>query len=88
MTTKLHGTSTADATIMRYFQRGLFSGFLPSPYAAHVNLAAASIDRSCQSSEMATLLNGLSFVFKITFLPKYRVIYYVYYCKVVQWHII
>ena len=41
LTTKLHGTSTADATIMRYFQTELFSRFLPSPYAGHVNLAAA-----------------------------------------------
>ena len=40
VTTKLHGTSTADVT-MRYFQRGLFSRLLPSPYAAHVNLAVA-----------------------------------------------
>ena len=41
VTTKLHGTSTADATIMRYYQRGLFSCLLSSPYAAHVNLAVA-----------------------------------------------
>ena len=41
-----------------------------------------------QSSEMATLLNSLSFMFEISFLPKYRVIYYDYnYCKVVQWDI-
>ena len=37
VTTKLHGTSTADATIMRYFQTELFSRFIPSPYAGHVN---------------------------------------------------
>ena len=38
---------------------------------------------------MATLLNSLSFVFKISFLPKYRVIYYDYILlhKVVQWDI-
>ena len=36
-----NGTSTADATIMRYFQTELFSRFLPLPYAGHVNLAAA-----------------------------------------------
>ena len=30
-----------DATIMRYFQTELFSSFLPSMYAGHVNLAAA-----------------------------------------------
>ena len=31
---------------------------------------------------MAILLNSLSFVFKISFLPKYRVIYYDY---IVKW---
>ena len=36
---------------------------------------------------MATLSNSLSFVFKKKFLPKYRVIYYDYYGKVVQWDI-
>ncbi len=41
VTTKLHGTSTADATTMRYFQRGPFSCLLPAPYAAHVDLAVA-----------------------------------------------
>ena len=41
VTTKRHGTSTADAIIMRYFQTELFSRFLPTPYAGHVNLAAA-----------------------------------------------
>ena len=33
---------------------------------------------ACQSSEMATLLNSLYFVFKMSFLPKYRVNYYDY----------
>ena len=82
VTTKLHGTSTADATIMRYCQRGLFSRLLPSPYAAHVIWPRQISDRSCQSSEVATRLNSLSFVFKISFLPKYRVIYYDY---IVKW---
>ena len=35
---------------------------------------------------MAALLNSLFFVFKISFLPKYRVKYFDY-CKVVQWDI-
>ena len=35
-TERLH----VDATIMRYFQTELFSSFLPSTYAGHVNLAA------------------------------------------------
>ena len=36
-TERLH----VDATIMRSFQTELFSRFLPSSYASHVNLAAA-----------------------------------------------
>ena len=39
--TKLHGTFHVDVTIMRSFQTELFSSFLPSTYADHVNLAAA-----------------------------------------------
>ena len=41
VTTKLHGTPNVDATIMRCFQAELFSRFLPSSYAGHVNLAPA-----------------------------------------------
>ena len=37
-----------------------------------------SIRGSCQSGNMAVLLNELVFVFKISFLPKYRVKYYDY----------
>ena len=33
---------------------------------------------TCQSGEMATLLNSLSFVFNISFPPNYRVKYYDY----------
>ena len=43
-----------DATIMRSFQAELFSRFLPSSYAGHVN---QSIGGSCQSGNMAALLN-------------------------------
>ena len=35
-----------------------------------------SLDSSCQTGNMAALLNSLFFVFKISFVPKYRVIYY------------
>ena len=55
---ELHGTSTADATKMRYFQTELFSRFLPSPYASYVNLAAGWHWAFMQSSEMATKLNS------------------------------
>ena len=76
VTTKLHGTSTADATIIRSFQIELFSRFLPSPCPATLIWPRQSIGGSCLSSEMATMLNSLSFVFKISFLPKHPVMYY------------
>ena len=41
VTTKLHERLRVDATIMGYFQTELFSSFMPSTYAGHVNLAAA-----------------------------------------------
>ena len=43
----------------------------------------------CQSSEMAALLNLLSFAFTNSFLPKYRVKYYDYiikWCSVIQYN--
>ena len=41
-----------------------------------------SIGSSCQIGNMAALLNSLFlFVFKMSFLPKYRVIYYDYIVK-------
>ena len=45
-----------------------------------------SLGSSCQTIKMAALLKSLFFVFKISFLPKYRVIYYDC-CKVMQWDI-
>ena len=39
VTTKLKECLHVDATIMRCFQAELFSHFLPSSYAGHVNLA-------------------------------------------------
>ena len=84
-TTKLHGTSRplhVDATIMRSFQTELFSRFLPSAYSGNVNLVAIySLGSSCQSTEMATLLNRIYFVFNIHFCLKWRVIYYDYTVK-------
>ena len=77
-TERLH----VDATIMRSLQTELFSSFLPSTYAGNVNLATKSLNSSCQTGNMAALLNSLFFVFKISFLPKYRVIYYDY---IVKW---
>ena len=48
----------------------------------NINLAAArSLGSSCQTGKMAALLNSLFFVFKIVFVPKYRVIHYDYIAK-------
>ena len=41
-------------------------------------LPRRSIGSSCQTGKMAALSNSLLFVFKISFLPKYRVMYYDY----------
>ena len=41
-------------------------------------LLFSSLGSSCQTGKMAALLNSIFFVFKISFLPKYRVIYYDY----------
>ena len=67
---------------MRSFQTEQFSRFLPSLYAGHVKLAGQSLGSACQISDMAALLNSLSFAFKNLFLPKYRVKYYDY---IVKW---
>ena len=40
-----------------------------------------SLGSSCQSTEMATLLDSIYFVFTFSFLPKYRVVYYDYTVK-------
>ena len=42
---------------------------------ATLNWPRKSIGGGCQSSEMASLLNSLSFAFTNSFLPKYRVKY-------------
>ena len=63
-------------------QKELFSCFLPLTYARHVSLAVGSLGDACQSGKMATLLNSLFFMFKILFLPNYRVKYYDY---IVKW---
>ena len=76
VTTKLHGTSTC-----RYSNNAIFSDRaifkFPAVYVCRpVNLAAKKI------GNMAALLNSLFFfVYKISFLPKYRVIYYAYIVK-------
>ena len=50
-------------------------------YAAHFSLAAGGLGHACQSGNMAILLTSLFFVFKNSFLRKYRVNYYDYIIK-------
>ena len=78
VTTKLHGTSTCRCNNNAIFSDGAFSRFLPAPLI----WPPQSIAGGCQSSEMAALLNSLSFAFTNSFLPKYRVKYYDY---IVKW---
>ena len=49
--------------------------------SATINWMRQSIAGACQSSEMATLLNSLSFVFRYVVLPTYRVKHYDYIVK-------
>ena len=58
-------------------------------YASDVGLAAAGLGHACQSGNMAIVLTSFFFVFKMSFLPKYRANYYDYsvYYKVVLWDI-
>ena len=67
---------------MRSFLKELFSSFLPSTYAGHIHLAMAKPWQFMPNWKDAALLNSLFFVFKISFMPKYRVIYYGY---IVKW---
>ena len=66
--------------MIRYFQKELFSLFLPSPYAGHVGPAAASCHLKWKDGSTVELI---IFVFKISFLCKYRVKYYEY---IVNWY--
>ena len=71
-TTKLHGTSTCRCNNNAIFSdRAIFT--FPT--------VAVCQPRGCQSSEMAALLNSLSFAFTHSFLPKYRVKCYDYIIK-------
>ena len=87
VTTKLHGTSTCGCNNNAIFSdRAMFTFPTVGVFRRRRNppmliLPRHSLCRSCQSTDMATLLNSISFVFKISFLPKYCVIYYVYTVK-------
>ena len=67
VTTKLHGTSTCRRNNNAIFSDRAIFTFPIWPLQ--------SIAGGCQSSDMAALLNSLSFAFAISFLPKYRVKY-------------
>ena len=79
VTTKLHGTSTCRRNNNAIFSdRAIFTCRIP----ATLIWPLQSIAGGCQSSEMAALLNSLSFAFANSFLPKYCVKYYDY---IVEW---
>ena len=87
-TERLH----VDATIlMRSFQTELLSRFLPYTYAGHVNLAAAKhwqFMPNWKDGSTVEFIILIFFVFKISLLPKYLVIYYDYIVKwCAQWDI-
>ena len=75
VTTKNKERVHVHATIMRYFQAERFSRFLPSSHDGHVNLAAG---KHWVFMPNWKDVEFIIFVFKISFLPKYRVKYYDY----------
>ena len=77
-----------DATIIRSFQAELFSRFLPSAYSGNVNLAATKPGQFMPKFRDGDNVYYISFVFKISFLPKYRVIYFWLYSKVVRFDLL
>ena len=75
VTTKLHGTSTCRCNNIAIFSdRAIFK--FPAVYIMPAMLIwpQRSLGSSCQTGKMAALLNSLFFAFKISILPKYRVI--------------
>ena len=82
VTTKLHGTSTCRRNNNATFSDGAMFTFPTGAVSSHLIWPLQSIAGGCQSSEMAALLNSLSFSFANSFLPKYRVKYYDY---IVKW---
>ena len=82
VTTKLHGTSTYRRNNNAIFSDSNFHVSYRRRISATLIWPLQSIAGGCQSSEMASLLNSLSFAFANSFLPKYRVKYYDY---IVKW---
>ena len=77
-----------DATIIRSFRQSYFHFFCRRRIAGTLARHRPIIGDVSQRGKMATLLKSLFFVFKISFLPNYRVKYYDYdYCsKVLEWY--
>ena len=74
--TKRHGTSTYRCNNNTIFSDRYFPVSCRLRMPATLIWPRRSIGSSCQTGKMAALLNSLFFMFKILFLPKYRVIYY------------
>ena len=74
VTTELYGTSTCGLNNNTKFSKRAILTFLTVD-------VWAGLGHVCQSGNMAILLTSLLSVFKISFLPKYRVNYYDYIIK-------
>ena len=84
VTTKLYGTSTRGRNNNAIFsEKAIFHVSYRRRMPATLNWPRQSIGVGCQSSEMAALLNSLSFAFTNSFLPQYRVLWY--YDYIVKW---
>ena len=67
---------------MRYFQTELFSSFLPSTYAGHVDLAASKHWQFMPNWKDGSTVEFIIFrVYNFVSASKYRVIYYDYIIK-------
>ena len=81
VTTKLHGTSTCRCNNNAMFSDIKLYIYIFKFPAVYVCWPQQSLGNSCQTGKMAGLINSLCFVFKISFLPKYQVIYNDYIVK-------
>ena len=70
-----------DAIIVRSFIKSYFHVSYRKRMPDTLARQRPHLGDACQSGEMATLLNSLFFVFKLSFLPKYPVQYYDYIVK-------
>ena len=83
LTTKLYETSACGCNNnLRSFSKSYFHVSYRRRMLGTLAKQRSRLGDACQSSEMVTLLNSLSFVFKISFLPTYCVKYYDY---IVKW---